>query len=232
MSGKRFVQRVSSVAAGLREEHGVVRATGLLILRVLARITGGTVLACVHKPVAQVQRSAGRLLTRQEIERAATDTLLGLPPAFGASQRARCFGVAIDGRVRCYAWTSSEQVRAVPGTSVRMAPDAVYVFKAFTDPVFRRRGLLRECLAAIEQDAARQGRREMTALIEMHNRSSLRAFGNAGFTRCGFVVVLRWPWAVKRIACRASVPCSWCKHDGSARTSSSSIPVLGDRLRP
>jgi GNAT superfamily N-acetyltransferase len=219
LKGKRFVQRVSTIAAGSREEHGPIRATGLLILRALARLTGSTVLACLHKPVAPAGPSAGRLLTCQEIERAVADTRLDLPPGFVASQPARCFGVVVDDQVRCYAWTSSEQVRAVPGASVKMPPDAVYVFKAFTDPVFRRRGLLRECLTAVEQDAARQGRNEMTALVELHNRSSLQAFGNAGFKRCGFVVVLGWPWAARRIACRAAVPCSWCKHDASARAS-------------
>jgi hypothetical protein len=100
-----------------------------------------------------------------------------------------------------------------------MPPGSAYVFKAFTDPLFRRRGLLHECLEAVEQEAVREGRSEVTSLIEVHNRSSLRAFRNAGFERCGFVLVLRWPWAVKRIGCRATVPCSWCKHDESAQAS-------------
>ena len=204
------VRRVLKIAAAAREEHGLLRGSGMMLLRILARLTGGTVLACMHKPLALVQPSEGRLLTRQEIENASHDERLDLPPAFVASQHSPCYGVVIDGRVRCYAWTSSEQVRAVPGTAVTMPPAAAYVFKAFTDPLFRRRGLLRECLKAIEHDAVREGRIEVTALVELHNRSSLRAFRNAGFDRCGFVLMLRWPWTVKRIGCRATEPCTWC----------------------
>jgi GNAT superfamily N-acetyltransferase len=217
--GTASVERLLKIAAGARKDHGLIRGSGMLLLRALSRLTGGTVLACLHKPVARVAPSVGRLLTRQEIEHASEDERLDLPQAFVGAQRSPCYGVVIDDRVRCYVWTSSEQIRAVPGTTVRMPPDTTYAFKAFTDPLFRRRGLLRECLKAVERDAAREGRTEVTALVELHNRSSLRAFDHAGFERCGFVLVLRWPWAVKRLGCRARVPCTWCKHDVDARVS-------------
>ena len=217
--GNEYVQRVLKIATGLRQEHGLLRAMGMLMLRTLMRLTGGTVLACLHKPIGPAEPSNARLLTRQEVERASQDPGLDLPPSFAASQRSRCYGVVIDGRVRSYAWSSSETVRGVPGTTVTMSPDAAYVFKAFTDPLFRRRGLLSECLKAVEHDAAEEGRREVTSLVELHNRSSLRAFRNAGFERCGFVLVLRWPWITRRIGCRAAEPCVWCKHEASAPAS-------------
>ena len=213
---KASVQHVFKIAARAREEHGLLRGSGMMLLRMLARLAGGTVLACMHKPVTPVHPSAGRRLTRQEIESASRDSRLDLSPSFVASQHSRCYGVVIDGRVRCYAWTSSELVRAVPGTAVTMPTGAAYVFKAFTDPIFRRRGLLRECLKAVERDAVREGRTEVTSLVEVHNRSSLRAFRHAGFERCGFVMVLRWPWTVKRIGCLATEPCAWCRNDASA----------------
>jgi ribosomal protein S18 acetylase RimI-like enzyme len=217
--GRPLVGRVLKIVARAREEHGLLRGSAMLLLRVLSRFTGGTVLVCLHKPLASAPSSIGRLLTRAEIERVSQDERLDLPAGFVAAQRSPCYGVVIDDRVRCYAWTSSEQIRAVPGTVVRMPPEAAYVFKAFTDPLFRGRGLLRECLKAVERDAVREGRTEVTSLVELHNRSSLRAFRHAGFERCGFVLVLRWPWAVKRIGCRAAVPCTWCKHDATAVTS-------------
>jgi ribosomal protein S18 acetylase RimI-like enzyme len=210
LMGRRNVERVLAIAAGMRREHGLTRAIGLFLFRTLARLSGGTLLACMHKPVGLVEPCAARLLTRPEIETASTDPELDLPPEFVAStQHSQCYGVLVDGQVRCYAWASSEPVRAVPGTIVRMSPDAAYVFKAFTDPSFRRRGLLRECLKAIEQGAVLDGRDEVTALVEVHNRSSLRAFRNAGFDRCGFVFVLRRPWLVKRIGCTCATPCTW-----------------------
>ena len=88
---------------------------------------------------------------------------------------------------------------------------AMRFFKAFTDPAFRGRGLLRECLKAVEHSAVRDGRKEMTALVEIHNRSSLRAFRSAGFARCGLVFVLRRPWVVSRLACHCATHCSWSR---------------------
>jgi L-amino acid N-acyltransferase YncA len=196
----------------MQREHGLLRGFGLLAFRSLARLTGGTVLACMHKPVGRVEQCHARLLTRAEIERASLNAALDLPPEFVASSdSAQCYGVVTDDEVRGYAWTASEPVRAVPGTMVTMPPDSAYVFKAFTDPAFRGRGLLRESLRAVEQSATKNGRSEMSALVEIHNRSSLRAFRNAGFTRCGVVFVLRRPWLVNRVACRCATPCSWSR---------------------
>jgi len=206
------VRRALSVAAGLRQEYGLFRATSMLLIRALARLSGGTVLVCLHKPVGDIANCRGRLLSRDEVERAAQDPALDLPPAFvAASKQSSCYGVVIDERVRCYAWTSPEPVRAVPGTVVTMPSSAAYVFKAFTDPSFRRQGLLRECLNAIEQGASREGRTEVTALVEIHNRSSLRAFGNAGFERCGLVLVLKRPFIAKRVGCHCATPCTWAR---------------------
>jgi L-amino acid N-acyltransferase YncA len=184
----------------------------MLVLRAIARLSGATVLACMHKPVGETAQCEARLLSRQEIERASQDAALDLAPAFVASAaNSQCYGVSVEGQVRCYAWTSVEPVRAVPGTVVRMPSTAAYVFKAFTDPLFRRRGLLRECLTAIERGASDRGCTEVTALVEVHNPSSIRAFRSAGFERCGHVFVLKRPWMVKRIGCRCTMPCTWSK---------------------
>jgi hypothetical protein len=203
------------------------------MLRILARLAGGTVLVCFHKPVGQCGSFEGRLLNPREIERASMDMLLDLPRDFVATaQHSHCYGVVIDDHVRCYAWTSSEPVRAVPGTVVDMSAGAAYVFKAFTHPAFRRRGLLRECLKAIEHGAAQDGRGEVTALVEVHNRSSIRAFRSAGFERCGFVFILRRPWLAKRIGCRCASPCTWDrdKKSASAPAVRSSTEALAPRM--
>lgn len=222
MIGSRLFRRVMRTAADLRREHGLLKAVGLLALRSLARLTGGTVLACMHKPVSQVEQCHARLLTRAEIERASMNASLDLPADFVASsQSAQCYGIVVDGDVRCYAWTASEPVRAVPGTVVSMPPESAYVFKAFTDPAFRGRGLLRECLNAVEQGARSDGRSDMSALVEIHNRSSLRGFRNAGFTRCGLVFVLKHPWFVSRVGCHCSTPCTWSRN--TRRTPASSF---------
>lgn len=212
MIGHRLFQRVVRIAADMRREHGVLRALGLVMLRGLTRLTGGTVLACMHKPVSRVEQCSARLLTREEIERASTNASLDLPADFvTSSQSAQCYGIVVDGDVRCYAWTASGPVRAVPGTVVNMPSNSAYVFKAFTDPGFRGNGLLRECLNAVEQGAVGDGRSEMSALVEIHNRSSLRGFRNAGFERCGLVFVLKRPWLVSRVGCRCETPCTWCR---------------------
>lgn len=200
-----------------------MRAVGWVTLHALTRLTNATVLACMHKPVGQVGTTAGRVLSRAEVDCASHDAGLDLPPQFvAATRRSQCYGVFVDDRVRSYAWTSSEAVWAVPQAIVRMPREAAYVYKAFTDASYRRRGLLFECLKAIEQAAAREGRDEMTALIEVHNRSSVGAFRNAGFERCGFVVIFRRPWLIRRIGCRSATPCAWCKDLENA-----SAPILG-----
>jgi len=210
--GSRFFRRLSTTAAEMRRQHGLLRAFGLFALRSFARLSGGTVLACMHKPIGHVEQGSARLLTRAEIERASANPMLDLPADFVASTpSAQCYGVVLDGQVRCYAWTAAGPVRAMPGTVVSMASDSAYVFKAFTDPAFRGRGLLRDCLGAMERSVAREGRAEMSTLVEIHNRSSLRAFGNAGFKRCGLVFVLRRPWLISRLACHCASPCTWSK---------------------
>ena len=212
-----YVSKALAMAARLRREHGLVRALGLLALQALARVTNATVLVCMHKPVGRVKAAAGRLLSRAEIVRASQDSRLDLPPEFvAATRRSQCYGVLVDDRVRSYAWTSSEAVWAVPQAIVKMSSEATYVYKAFTHESFRRRGLLVECLKAIEQGAAREGRDELTALVDVDNQGSLRAFRNAGFDRCGFVVILRRPWLLRRIGCRSTSPCAWCKESESA----------------
>jgi hypothetical protein len=218
---REYVRRGWTAARGLREGHGLVMAIGLLMLRVLARLSGGTVLACMHKPVGPAAPSTGRLLSRREIERASADAGLELRPEFVASaQHSQCYGVVVDEHVRSYAWTTSERVGAVPGTMVRMSPAAAYVYKAFTAGSFRRRGLLRECLKAIEEGAARDGREEVTALVEVHNRNSLRAFRNAGFDRCGFVFLLKRPWIARRVGCSCARPCIWSREAKASRSPS------------
>jgi L-amino acid N-acyltransferase YncA len=197
----------------MRRQHGLLRALGLVAVRSVARLSGGTVLACMHKPVAAATGSHARLLTRAEIEQASADPMLDLPADFvlATIQSAKCYGLVIDGKVRCYAWTATGPIRAVPGTVVNMPSDSAYVFKSFTHPAFRGRGLLRECLTALERGAQRDGRAEMSALVEIHNRSSLRAFSNAGFSRCGLVFVLRRPWLISKLACTCASPCVWSR---------------------
>ena len=75
MIGSRLFRRVTRTAADMRKEHGLLRAFGLFTLRSLARLTGGTVLACMHKPVGRVGECNARLLTRAEIERASTNAV-------------------------------------------------------------------------------------------------------------------------------------------------------------
>jgi ribosomal protein S18 acetylase RimI-like enzyme len=230
--GSRLFRRVTRTAADLRREHGLLRGFALLTLRGLARLTGGTVLACMHKPVSQAVSRNARLLTRAEIERASTNASLDLPADFVASsESAQCYGIVVNGDVRCYAWTSTEPVRAVPGTVVRMAHNSAYVYKAFTDPAFRGQGLLRECLSAVEQRAVSDGSSEMSALVEIHNRSSLRGFRNAGFTRCGLVFVLKRPWLVSRVGCQCATPCTWTRdsHKNPAAAFRSSTEAFARR---
>lgn len=232
MIGRGYFQRLSRIAADMRSQHGLLAAFGLFTIRSLARLSGGTVLACMHKPVGQVEPCRGRLLTRAEIERASANPALDLPADFVAStQSAECYGIVVDGDVRCYAWTAAGPVRAVPGTVVTMSSESAYVFKAFTDPAFRGRGLLRECLNAVEQAAVRGGRTEMSALVEIHNRSSLRAFRNAGFRRCGLVFSLRRPWLISKLSCSCDSPCGWSR-DVSSSPASIEEPVQPCRFSP
>lgn len=232
MIGAGFLRRLSRIAADMRSQHGLLTAFGLFTMRSLARLSGGTVLACMHKPVGQVEKCRGRLLTREEIERASANPALDLPAEFVASTHsAQCYGIVVDDEVRCYAWTAAAPVRAVPGSIVNMSSDSAYVFKAFTDPTFRGQGLLRECLNAVEQGAVCEGRSKMSALVEIHNRSSLRAFRRAGFARCGLVFVLRRPWLISKLSCSCASPCSWSK-DTSTAPASLGKPVQPCRFSP
>ena len=211
------LRRAFAAAVNLHQQHGSLWSASILLFHVLRRLLGVTVLSCVHKRVGSQGPCAARQLTRRELEEASRNPALDLPPSFVASPPGgQCYGVVSGREVRSYAWASSEPTPALHRSVVAMPPDTVYVYKAFTDPSFRQRGLLGECLKAIDQHAAREGREEVSALIELHNRSSLRAFRRAGFERCGYVFLLKWPWIARRFGCRCSTPCTWSRRDDAA----------------
>jgi GNAT superfamily N-acetyltransferase len=164
----------------------------------MSRLTGVTFLACVHKPVGATESGRAARLDECEIAVVSRDPALELDEGFlRAAQGSDFYACPPGPHPRAYAWAAwTGPVPVMSGFAVDVPEHAVYVYKAFTDPAYRGRGYLGECLKAIEHAAAERKRRTVMALIEVHNRSSRRAFRRAGFTRCGLVCLVgRASWS-------------------------------------
>ena len=89
--------------------HGTVLWTiRIVVVQVLKRLCGITVLACMRKPAEAQVASRARRLTAAELAVAARDAALGPPSEFlrGTTRASRCYGVMADGCVRAYAWAA------------------------------------------------------------------------------------------------------------------------------
>jgi len=92
-----------------------------------------------------------------------------------------CFGAMIDGVVESYVWVAHSPTVLMDNLTVCFDEGIGYVYKAFTMPPSRGRGLMPALLATALRESAIHKCRAVVACIESPNLPSFRAFSAAGF---------------------------------------------------
>lgn len=105
---------------------------------------------------------------------------------------------SVEGRPVGYVWlqVTTAHVEERFGFTIRLQHGDVYDFDSFVCPEFRGRGILRTLhIRLVEDLRARSGHLALAAIIELHNKRSIRAYSFLGFrraeTHCAFMVLGR-----------------------------------------
>jgi hypothetical protein len=138
-----------------------------------------------HPPGLMVRR-----LTTQEISYAECDPTFDLEPAFTEDALAKgdvCIGVFFDDELASYGWYASTPTKLTPDITVscRFA-DTRYMYKGFTHPKHRGRGLYtRGLLRAAPLLPNADDVRFIFSFVNRRNLASLAAARSAGYVESG-----------------------------------------------
>ncbi len=102
----------------------------------------------------------------------------------------RCLVGRVHDRAATYLWVGT-QVRDFPGASCPVGPGTAYVYKTFTLPEFRGRGLNTAALREARRRCARDGFQQVLIDVASDNVKSRRAIERAGFVAAGRLFLLR-----------------------------------------
>ena len=131
-----------------------------------------------------------RFLDCNEVRAAAGDPNLDLDAAMAPrlqSERDFCFAAFHGGRLVNYAWYALESVEAEHsfGAGLKLPPDTIYMYKAYTVPEFRGRQIHGAALSRAAERFRQRGIARMIAIVEFGNRASLRSHRKLGFRPAG-----------------------------------------------
>ena len=101
-----------------------------------------------------------------------------------------CLLQFVDGQLAGWAWLSTrERVELLPGLFLRLPADAGYVYRTWTVPEQRGRGLQPRRTLALAEECRRRGRTRLVCFVESTNFASLKGIAKAGYVR---VATLHW----------------------------------------
>lgn len=132
----------------------------------------------------------GRFAAREDVERligsgdqqADALALLNLGDA--------CLLQFVDGQLAGWVWLSTrDEVELLPGLFLTVPRDSAYVFRTWTVPQMRGRGLQPRRTLALLEECRQRGRHRLLCFVESTNLASLKGVGKAGYER---VAILRW----------------------------------------
>ena len=132
----------------------------------------------------------------ETFDRVLATPVFQFPPA--AARRARqwlargdrCLLGHVDDQPATYLWVGTS-VREFPGTACPIGPGTAYVYKTFTLPEFRGRGLNTAALCEVRRRCGSEGLREVLIDVASNNAASRRAIERAGFVPAGRLLLLR-----------------------------------------
>ncbi len=103
------------------------------------------------------------------------------------SGRDFCFAAFHGDRLANYAWYAVEKIEPEHsfGAGLKLPPDAVYLYKAYTVPEFRGRQIHGAALSRAAEHFRQRGLSQMIAIVDFANRASLRSHAKLGFRAAG-----------------------------------------------
>jgi len=108
----------------------------------------------------------------------------------------RCFIATARGRVVHMSWIATHVAWCEPlGAEIPLASSAAYYYGSFTIPEMRGRGLAPEACKLYQRSLRQAGFQSVVAVADAENHSGLRALEKSGYSRAGWLGVLRLgPW--------------------------------------
>lgn len=197
------------------EHPGVTGVMSKGLNRILVR---GMKVSLVHLLTLEVDETRNRtvdsslqrrFLTADEVRRYAADPMNGLSPDFADRIEGgfdMCFGAVHGDRLANYGWYAFGTVEPehAAGVCLGLPTHVAYVYKVFTHPDFRGRGLNGDSLSEAATVLRTQGVDVILAMIYWSNRALFRSFERLGFRKRGLLVVgprgpMRIPEAARRL---------------------------------
>jgi RimJ/RimL family protein N-acetyltransferase len=104
-----------------------------------------------------------------------------------------CFGVYAAGRLVSYAWFAERAIEAEHSFffPLRLPPNTVYEYKAYTVSEFRGQGIHGAALLRAAKHFRRRGFAQILGIVEARNEASLRSHEKLGFRRAGRLVTFK-----------------------------------------
>ena len=108
-----------------------------------------------------------------------------------------------------YAWYALESIEAEHsfGAGLKLPPDTVYMYKAYTVPEYRGRQIHGAALSRAAERLRQRGIGRMIAIVEFGNRASLRSHQKLGFRGVGRLLRVGWRsigWGCEELLSKSS----------------------------
>ena len=178
----------------IRRRHGVRAALRASLELHLARRRVTLHLLGLTRPLALPPPHEfgieGRFATREDLDRMVSSGEQKGDARALLDQGDACLLQLVDGRMAGWAWLSTrDEVELLPGLFLTIPRDAGYVYRTWTVPEMRGRGLQPRRTLELLGECRRRGRQRLLCFVESTNLASLKGVGKAGYER---VAILRW----------------------------------------
>ena len=107
----------------------------------------------------------------------------------------RCFAAFVDGRIAHAGWAAVGRAH-IPyiHSDIVLPPKSFYIYDSYTDPAFRRFGLVRSRSSAMHVHFGRLGFEKSYGAIAAMNRAGLSILEPSGYRRIGMYGCIRLGW--------------------------------------
>jgi hypothetical protein len=145
---------------------------------------------------ASVEGHAVRQLAPAELQQYAEDKRMDMEPDFierALHAGSVCLGVFVGETLAGYAWYGRQNMELMPGLTISVRGDAVYVYKVYTVAEYRGRNCMADNLRYAMAKPVLPRATRLVCLVECSNPVSFLAFRRVGFRPAGRVCIIGRP---------------------------------------
>jgi hypothetical protein len=197
------------------KHHGLMASIFDLLVRATSRVFYFKLYACMvldldkKAPQPDPKSKVSVIVAKNEkvLDPLFDDTNLDLQRWFAHmafEQQHECRVAKNGNTVLGYCWISDRETWVVDGMHILFPKNMRYVYKAFTHPAQRGRGVLSVCVRSAVKAYAGTSVDRFITIIETNNFSSIRAFSKAGFRQIGYFRAMR---VLGRVRISAALEC-------------------------